>query len=448
MRQYSSSFLPVSIFFLFISILLWWFRAPNVDEPWMGGIAIALERYGAFYDLGHMRAGQWRLFFFGESYYLCLFFWMKIFGDSLIFARLMSLVLGLGSLFLIFKILKDKISSTTLQLTLFLIAGNYFFLLANTQIRSETWCVFTVFLSIYQFNKWFENSKSIHLFLAHSSLILSTLGHFQAAFVGLLAWILTITIFLRKKESNFVAFLSPYFITAILYFSYLFLNFEQFQNWFAFYFGSEGDMAGHSGGMLTSAITRLKSGETLEFLIIIGLVASIGIGSLVALIQHIKNNLFSSITFLATGAFLSWLLTTTHVNDYHAVWLIFPILSILLINPKNIVLKIIKFGNILLFILFCGWGIYWGFDVVKNNPRADFIHDVKFIKKMQENGKKTIHCPRELMWHFDFDEAFFLPKNYTNKQADMIIRDKFTNIQNIENYTRHDGKRFIIFVRD
>ena len=59
-------------------------------------------------------------------------------------ARIMSVIMGLSSLFIIHKILNKKINPQLLFTILLLLGGNYYFLLANTQIRSESWCLLAV----------------------------------------------------------------------------------------------------------------------------------------------------------------------------------------------------------------------------------------------------------------------------------------------------------------
>lgn len=444
----SVSFYPFALFYLLLALLLWWFRAPNVDEPWMGGIAVAFERYGAFFDLGHLRAGQWKLFFFGESYYLCLLVWMKTFGNSLLAARLMSVTMGLGSLFLIYKTLDKRIHHQQLWSILLLLAGNYYFLLANTQIRSETWCLFATGFSLYQMYLWTLDKKDSRLFLAHLFLILATLGHFQAAFVGLAAWVFTFFIFHKQKKYSWGAFLTPYALAAVIYFSYLYLNKQPFLQWYAFYFGNAGDMAGHAGGMIGSALDRIAKGNWEESIVIIGLVTVFGLGNLSALYQHRKNTLLLLIGIYGIGAFASWLLTTTHVNDYHAAWLIFPFLSILTLASTSTYTRLLKYANLFLITAFFLWGLQWTYSISSSNPRADFDTDIQYINNALDSGLKTVHCPREIMWSYDFDETIFHPKHYNGQSADIIVRDRLTKPTDISDYQRHDGKRFVIFVKE
>lgn len=448
-RNYQSvPFAPFGIFYLLLALLLWWFRAPNVDEPWMGGIAVALERYGAFFDLGHLRAGLWKLFFFGESYYLCLFVWMKLFGGSLLSARLMSIFMGLGSLFLVHKILNKKIAHQRLWGILLLLGGNYFFLLANTQIRSETWCLLATTFSLYQMYLWSNTKKSSNLFLAHLFLILATFGHFQAAFVGLAAWVFTLYHFQKEKNFAWLPFLAPYAISGAIYFSYLYLHKEPFLEWYDFYFGNAGDMAGHAGGMIGSAMARLAQGNWIESVIILGLIVAFGLGNLAAIYQYRKNTLLFLIGLYGLGAYASWLLTTTHVNDYHAAWLFFPFLSILSLAPSTPFYRLLFYGNYLLMLAFFAWGIQWTYSISTNDPRTDFNTDISYIQTALDSGAKTIHCPREVMWSFDFSEAIFDPQNYTNSIADVVVRDRLTEPADISGYHRHDGKRFVIFVKE
>lgn len=443
----ATSFFPIAIFYLILSIALWWFRAPNVDEPWMGGIAVSLDRYGAFFDLGWLRSGQWKIFFFGESYYTCLFLWMKIFGNNLMTARIMSVIMGLSSLFIIHKILNKKINPQLLFTILLLLGGNYYFLLANTQIRSESWCLLAVMLSLQQMYYWIKNSKKQNLFFAHLFLILATLGHFQAAFVGLAAWVFTFLIFKKDKKYTWLPFLTPYIITAIIYFRYLYINKEDFLEWFGFYFGREGDMVGHAGGMIGSAYKRLSNGAWEESILIIILIILFGVGNITTLFYNRKSSLFVLIGLYGMGAYLSWLLTTTHVNDYHAVWLIFSFLSILTLTRTNSFTRLIYYGNLIILIGLLLWGAQWTYSVININPRADYEEDIEYINSALKEDIKTIHCPRDIMWDFNFEEATFDPKYYTNNTADIIVRRKFKNPTDLISYQKYEGNRFIIFVK-
>jgi hypothetical protein len=443
----SISFLPFAVFYLLLSLSLWWFRAPNIDEPWMGGIAVSLERYGAFFDLGWLRSGQWKLFFFGESYYSCLFVWMKVFGNNLLAARLMSVLMGLSSLFFIHKILNRKINHRLLYTILLILGGNYYFLLANTQVRSESWCLLATLLSLHQMYLWSKNGQSQKLFFSHLFLILATLGHFQAAFVGLAAWGFTFFIFQKEKKYSWVPFLSPYALTAIFYFRYLYINKESFLKWYAFYFGKDNDMVGHAGGMIGSTFERFSNGDWQESIVILVLIIAFGLGNLTALFYNRKNTLLILIGLYGLGGYSSWLLTTTHVNDYHAIWLIFPFLSILTLNGTTYYSRLVQYGNLSLFIALLIWGMQWTYTIINNNPRSDFEEDIKYIKSALKNEIKTIHCPRDIMWSFDFNETIFNPKYYTENTADIIVKRKFRNPTDIPSYQRYEGNRFIIFVK-
>ncbi|MFT4802219.1 MAG: hypothetical protein ACI93N_001996 [Flavobacteriaceae bacterium] len=444
----SISFLPFAGFYLLLSLLLWWFRAPNIDEPWMGGLALSLERYGAFFDLGHLRSGKWKIFFFGESYYTCLFLWMKIFGNNLLVGRLMSVFMGLGSLFIVHIILNKHINHKILTTILLLIGGNYFFLLANTQVRSETWCLLATMLSLHQMYLWIQNGKKQQLFLSHIFLILATFGHFQAAFVGLSAWSFTFFIFQKRRKYSWIPFLSPYVLTAIIYTRYLYNNKDSFFKWYAFYFGKDGDMAGHSGGMIGSAFERLSNGNWEEFVIILGLVIAFGVGNLMALFYNRKNPLLILIGLYGLGGYASWLLTTTNVNDYHASWLIFPFLSILTLNGNNNYSRLVQYGNLSIFIALFILGLQWTYTTVNENPRANFEGDIKYIKSSLKNEIRTIYGPRDIMWSFDFDENIFDPKYYTDMSADIIVFLKFRKPIDIPSYRRYDGNHFIIFIKE
>ena len=443
----STSFFPIAIFYLVLTITLWWFRAPNVDEPWMGGIAVALDRYGAFFDLGWLRSGQWKIFFFGESYYTCLFLWMKVFGNDLLVARFMSVLMGLSSLFIIHKIFNNKITPLILSTTLIMLAGNYYFLLANTQVRSESWCLLATILSLQQMYFWTKNEKKYNLFLAHLFLILATLGHFQAAFIGLSAWIFTFWVFKRNKKYTWGAFLTPYIITAIIYFRYLYIHKEGFLEWFSFYFGKEGNMVGHAGGMVGRAFESLSKGSWEETTVIISLILIFGLGNICALYFNRKNSLLFLFGLYGIGAYVSWLLTTTHVNDYHAVWLSFSFLSILTLDHKSFYTRIIYYCNLMVLIILLAWGIQWTYSAMNSNQRASFKKDIDYINDALNEKIKTIHCPRDLMWEFNFKETVFDPQYYTDNEADIIVRRKFKNPTDLKSYRRYDGNRFVIFVK-
>jgi hypothetical protein len=89
----------------------------------------------------------------------------------------------------------------------------------------------------------------------------------------------------------------------------------------------------------------------------------------------------------------------------------------------------------------------WTYTIINNNPRSDFKEDIKYIKSALNNEIKTIHCPRDIMWSFDFNETIFNPKYYTENTADIIVKRKFRNPTDIPSYQRYEGNRFIIFVK-
>lgn len=443
----STSFFPIAILYLILATSLWWYRAPNVDEPWMGGIAVALDRYGSFFDLGWLRSGQWKIFFFGESYYTCLFLWMKVFGNNLLVARYMSVLMGLSSLFILYKIFNNKINPPILSAILIILGGNYYFLLANTQVRSESWCLLATILSLQQMYFWIENKKKRNLFFAHLFLILATLGHFQAAFVGLSAWIFTFWIFKKHEKYTWGAFLMPYIISGIIYFRYLYIHKEGFLEWFSFYFGKEGNMVGHAGGMVGRALESLSNGALKETIVIISLILIFGFGNVCALYFNRKKTLLFLFGLYGFGAYVSWLLTTTHVNDYHAVWLFFSFFSILTLNQNNFYTRLIYYSNLIVLIVLLAWGVQWTYSTVNSNQRENFKKDLDYINNALNKKTKTIHCPRDLMWEFNFEETVFNPKYYSSDQADIIVRRKFKNPTNLKSYQRYDGNRFVIFVK-
>ena len=98
-------------------------------------------------------------------------------------------------------------------------------------------------------------------------------------------------------------------------------------------------------------------------------------------------------------------------------------------------------------IVLLAWGIQWTYSTVNSNQRENFKKDVDYINNALNEKIKTIHCPRDLMWEFNFKETVFNPKYYSSNKADIIVRRKFKNPTNLKYYQRYDGNRFVIFVK-
>ena len=239
----------------------------------------------------------------------------------------------------------------------------------------------------------------------------------------------------------------PYIISGIIYFRYLYIHKEGFLEWFSFYFGKKGNMVGHAGGMVGRALESISKESWQQTTVIISLILIFGLGNICSLYFNRKKSLLFLFGLYGMGAYISWLLTTTHVNDYHAVWLSFSFLSILTLDRKSFYIRIIYYCNLMVLTIFLAWGLQWTYSSMNSNQRASFKKDIDYINDALNEKIKTIHCPRDLMWEFNFKETVFDPQYYTDNAADIIVRRKFKNPTDLKSYRRYDGNRFVIFVK-
>ena len=155
-------------------------------------------------------------------YYLLIYFWVKIFGTSEFSLRLPSVIFGIASVFVTYKLsrilFKNKevgiISSCLAALSIMNI--NY-----SHDARPYTLALFLSLISIYFFMKVLERDSLQNMFFYLISSILLIYTHSQGAFTLLAQSIFAVSIWLFKKKNNTFNWRTCLFLQLMVLFLFL-----------------------------------------------------------------------------------------------------------------------------------------------------------------------------------------------------------------------------------
>ncbi len=399
--------------FMFFAVLLIFFRMPWIDESWYAGPAITFMREGSFLTFG---CGTTVHAYGFEPYALLEAAWYSLGKVNLIWIRFLNVLLGLFFLLTVDRCLKfAEISSQTRTIAITLGGINYFFLYAATQNRPEIAALLASVLGLLFYLTWRNNPKN-YCYLSFSSflLIVSTVFHLQAAFTELSLWVTTLIIdrnLLKKKQ--ILAFFAPYVICAVLMGVYLYPHWKDFINYLYGTFVSN-KMLGHSGGMFSALSQYWNNHEFVNLLVALVLIASPILG--MSAFNKKSNKKSRLILFIfASGGYISWLGTTTHINDYHACWLSLSLIismvgAIECLRSNIFLIKVGMIGVIFFLLTLGACSVFFVFNNVKIDPyRNIYYSDLNHFSSRYRLLRSTVGGVRDIQWYFKFSTKVLCP---------------------------------------
>ncbi|WP_457598096.1 ArnT family glycosyltransferase [Hydrogenimonas sp.] len=392
--------------FVGILILLIYTRAAWIDESWFAAYAVHFIRTGEIADLNMARFTDdlpHTYFFYFYTLLQAPFYYLA--GESLLVGRLITLasaILGAGAIYINFRRYLELQKIPALLSTL-AVVYTYYYIYSATQIRPDLIAVVFVLTGMIFLKNWMEKRGTLWLTLTHLMFILAILLHLQAGFawVGLWVFLLVNRLGVESKLKTIGLSLPVYIAIALL-----FVFNEHFESNMHYYyetFFGTGNMAGHKGGMIGSMITKFENGEYLKLAIRIGLLAMLVFNFLYYV--HLKKIgvFLNDAFFLVAGAsFGSWLLTTTSIDDYHAVWLTMPFM----IMAYNMALgsRFTRYLNALFFALLILPSFLYTFKTVKSAPLQQQKLQIQKLNRVYDLPRKNLFIDRDLMWFYSFGE--------------------------------------------
>lgn len=419
LNDYEKKTTPFNIitYMLAISMLavVAYYRTPWIDESWFSGPAVSFIRYGQILDLGSC---MWTLkvkHAFGfELYALFLSVVYKLFSVDVFVGRALTIAAAILTLaYLRRALLELEFEARVVSLSIICILFNYFFIYASTQIRPDMFSFCFAAVSFYYYLihlRGTGNAKAI--MLAHLFIVIAIFLHPQAAFTMAALWIAMFVVEpLRRLRENFVYILMPYAITGTIYFVYIINDIGEFVALQTKNYG--GSMLGHKGGIFTAISTYYINGEALKLaavmIIVLPLVASLSAiyrrrGSGAIRVKRIAALCFG------LGGFASWLATTTHVDDYHAIWL--GIAFALAYSFSFSVILNKRFGDVLGGVCLLSFapvlvGLGYASSVIVTDGRhVSYNKDLSAISTIMDDGGSnyTYTGPRDVQLYYGYKE--------------------------------------------
>lgn len=165
-------------------------------------------------------------------YYLLMHLWMKIFGSSEAVVRMLSVILGTGCVWLIWRVVKEIEGSKNNRLeimTVLLLATSPLHIYYSQEARMYVLACFGFLLSIWRFLEfWKKMTLKNGLWLAISFLLMGLSHHLTLLslpiFLGWGVWRLKKR---SARKSEYVLFLIPFLLFFLGYLFYLPLFFQQ-----------------------------------------------------------------------------------------------------------------------------------------------------------------------------------------------------------------------------
>lgn len=394
-------------------------RLPWIDEAWFAGPSVSLVRTGKIVDLGALawtevpqQAFSFEIFALLQAPVYALG------GVDIFWGRMLSAACATTFLFILSRSLRRLGVSAIARVVAVVACGtNRYLLTAATQIRPEAAAMAATAASLLCLIRWNEKpERGALLATAHGLCIVAALIHLQAAFIGVSLW--WVTLDPRRglpRGRTLAAAFAPYALAAAGVGAYVGPRWSEFGQRLGVWFG--GDMLGHSGGMFSAFKGYLERGQALKACAVIGLIAgAVGAWSLIARIGGRP----ARTAFLAygAGAFTGWLLTTAHVDDYHASWLMFLYMpgvgcAIYGLAPGHARERRIVPTLLLLTVTLglSGYGVADAIGTTVRDDRQLYFSELQEDAANFDPSKARFVGPRDVLWAFDFDVKRFAKRD-------------------------------------
>ncbi len=433
--------IPFTLFLVLISLLLFT-REAWIDESWFAAYAIQFIRSGEIADLNMARfTGDLSHQFFFYFYSLLQAPFYATFGESLIVGRMitaLSALLGLWIMYRIFTSYLDMKKEKAIA-SMFIIAFTYYYIYPATQIRPDLIAVVFVLAGLVFLKNWLDRKGSAWLMLTHLMFILAILLHMQAGFawVGLLVFLAVNRLNTGSKLKAFLISLPVYIVIGALFYFNEYFD-ENMRHYYEVFFGS-GNMAGHKGGMIKSMIEKYNNEEYIKLAVRAGIVLIMVVNFLYYIyLKNIKVFLNDPLFLVAGASFGSWLLTTTQINDYHAVWLILPFMLMCYnMFQKS---KAVSTLNILFMTLMIIPTFIYTFETVRANPLKKQSLEVNSLIKKYNLLDNKVFIDRDLMWFFDFGENVTYRLNNPKALPDYLLLRK--EVHKSPQYSEFENRKY------
>jgi hypothetical protein len=399
--------------FLLLSLTLILTREPFIDEAWYTYPALTFLREGGVLDItGGCQYARIHPFNLAPT---CLAYalWYKVGEVNIVWGRMVGVICGFLFLVILnkcFKMIRNG-QSQTYGIVLGIVGTNYFFLSAISQIRPEALALLASSLSLYMYLLWQEDTKSVaKILLAHLFVILAAMFHWQSAFMAFGLWLAYL--FTDRREislKHLLSILALYLLFIVIYFVCVYPLWDEFIN---FTFGRlTGDMAGHRGGMVAAISRYWQTGQVVKLATAVCFISVVGI-NMVRFWSNHKGR--QAVFWYCFAGFLSWTGTTSSLDDYHAVWLVYALMAILIYGFEDFkalgsgigLKRIISAAGIGACVILSILGWVYAIKSSYENPRANIYEkDLKGFNAKFRIDSLTPFSAREAMWHFEFNSS-------------------------------------------
>jgi hypothetical protein len=444
--------------YLLFSTFLIFAAIPLTDEAWFTYPALTFLREGKILDV-RWCAPQRGHAFTMETASFAYALWYKLGGINIVWGRMLGVIAGLVFLIVLnqcFCII--KVPERARKFAIALSGVNYFFLISTTQIRPEGLTLFSTGTSLYMYLGWQQNTKSFSKLLwVHVLAIFAALLHWQAVFAGVGIWVSMFLV--NRKEISYkraVSIFSLYIFTlAIIYFLYIYSlqgDFIKRMDFLLTKSGPGGTLHPHAGGVVVASIRYLETSQYLKLLVAIGMIVVVGIG----LRAFWNRETGRKIIFIYGGScYISWIATTSGLNDFHACWLV-PAFMMMIIEGYGRALsqrtreRILGYGLAGCLFLLSVIGCIFAARTIYLNPRLNIYEsDLKALDSEFNLRNSTVFGEREIMWYFKFDPTVTFPVHGTAEYfiGPAVKAPDSTNVCNNEYELLKKGQRFALYQR-
>lgn len=204
---------------IFFAVFL---RLINLDQSlWLDEATQAILSQGSVYSIIFERGVD----FHPPFSYLILHFWIKM-GTSEIWLRMLSVIFGVGTVWIAYKLTKVLFNKKIALLSTILLTVNHYHIYYSQEVRMYAQATFFGVLSIYFFHRSIKNPKSIYF----AGYILSTAALLYTHYDGFFLVFAQIFYLLLKEKEKFKNFVLNLLIIFLTYIPWIPQFLIQFQN--------------------------------------------------------------------------------------------------------------------------------------------------------------------------------------------------------------------------